>query len=188
MPSRAEILKPKVGALLISEPFNPEPNFKRSVVLVSQHDRRGTIGFILNKPTPLLVSEAMEGFPDFRAVVYWGGPLRLDSIYYVHKLKHLAGSKKISEDLYWGGDFEQLKLMIETGVVEQNDIKFIAGFAAWIPNQLQEEIKSENWWVTEADSYSTLVEEPTVVWGNVLRRMGHVYGILNDFPEDPGVN
>ncbi|MFM7216814.1 MAG: YqgE/AlgH family protein [Bacteroidota bacterium] len=188
MARRTEIPKPKVGALLISEPFNPEPNFKRSVVLVSQHDRKGTIGFILNKPTPLRVGDALEDFPDFNAIVYWGGPLRLDSIYYVHRLPKLAGSKKIGNGIFWGGDFRQLKVMIESGEVGEEDIKFIAGFAAWIPEQLQEEIELENWWVTDADVHSTLVEEPTVVWGKVLRKMGHVYGILNDFPEDPGIN
>lgn len=180
--------KPKVGALLISEPFNPEPTFKRSVIVLSQHGRKGTIGFIINKPTPLKIHEALEDFPEFDAPVYWGGPLRLDSIYYVHSIPNLEGSYKITDGVYWGGNFKQLKLMIEADEVNPDQIKFIAGYTAWNPRQLQEEIKDENWWLTDADIYSTLIEEPTIVWGKVLTRMGHVYGIMNDFPEDPGVN
>ena len=179
---------PKVGTLLLSEPFNPEPVFKRSVVLVSQHNRKGTIGFILNKPTLLTINEALDDFPEFKAIVYWGGPLKLDSIYYIHTINKLKGRKKIVDGLYWGGDYAQLKLMIESGVVRQEDIKFVAGFSAWTPNQLKEEIAHENWWVTNADIQSALIEEPTEVWGNVLKKMGHVYGILNDFPEDPCIN
>lgn len=180
--------KPKVGALLISEPFNPEPSFKRSVVLISQHDKKGSIGFIINKPTPLKIYEALDDFPEFESHVYWGGSIRLDSIYYIHNIPKLKGSHQITEGVYWGGDYKQLKLMIEAGEIEPRQIKFLAGYSAWNPRQLQKEIKTDNWWITDADHFNTLVEEPTVVWGNVLQRMGHVYGIMNDFPEDPGVN
>jgi putative transcriptional regulator len=90
--------------------------------------------------------------------------------------------------LFWGGEYDHLKEMIESGQVRTKDIKFIAGFSAWMPDQLESEILAEAWWVTEADAYSTLIEEPTVVWGKVLQKMGHIYGILNDFPEDPGLN
>ncbi len=180
--------KPKVGALLISEPFNPEPSFKRSVIVLSQHNRKGSIGFIINKPTPLKIHEALEDFPEFDVHIYWGGPIRLDSIYYIHSLPELEGSHKITEGVYWGGNYSQLKAMIEAGAVSENQIKFLAGYSAWSPKQLEEEMKGENWWITEADIYSLLIEEPTVVWGNVLKRMGHVYGIMNDFPEDPGIN
>ena len=96
--------KPRVGALLISEPFNPEPTFKRSVVLISQHNSKGTIGFIVNKPTQLKVHEALDDFPEIDAVVYWGGAIRLDSIYYIHSIENLKGAHKIAEGIYWGGD------------------------------------------------------------------------------------
>ena len=78
--------------------------------------------------------------------------------------------------------------MIRSDHVKPKDIKFIAGFAAWPPEQLENELYAEYWWITEGDAYSTLIEEPTVVWGKVLQKMGHVYGILYDFPEDPGLN
>ncbi len=185
---KAVLPKPKVGALLISEPFNPEPAFKRSVVVLSQHGRKGSIGFIINKPTPLKIHEALEDFPEFDAPVYWGGPLRLDSIYYLHSIPSLEGSHEIADGVYWGGNFKQLRLMIEADEISPEQIKFIAGYSSWSPKQLEEELKQENWWMTTADLYSTLIEEPTIVWGKVLTRMGHVYGIMNDFPEDPGLN
>ncbi|MFN8166658.1 MAG: YqgE/AlgH family protein [Bacteroidia bacterium] len=184
----SSVIKPFVGALLISEPFNQEPTFKRSVVLVSQHNSKGTIGFIINKPTQLRINEALDDFPDFDAYVYWGGAVKLDSIYYVHSVPNLMGAHKISDGLYWGGDYQQLKLMIEAGDIAPDQIKFMAGYSAWPEKNLEQELKGPNWWITEADPYSILIEEPTVMWGNVLRRMGHVYGILNDFPEDPGLN
>lgn len=182
------IIKPKPGALLISEPFNPEPSFKRSVILMSQHNAQGSIGFIINKPTQLLVHEALEDFPESDAIIYWGGNLKTDSIYYIHSIADLPGANKICQGIYWGGDYAQLKVMIESGEVDVDDIKFIAGFCAWNPGELDQEVEQESWWLSIADAYSVFVEEPTVIWGNVLQRMGHVYGILNDFPVDPEMN
>ena len=186
--NKTDAVKPKVGALLLSEPFNPEPNFKRAVILVSQHDQRGSIGFILNKPTPLFIHDVLDDFPEFKAPVHWGGSQRLDSVYYIHTLKDLRGAKPIANGIYWGGDYEQLKLLVETKQISPDQIKFLAGYNAWNPRQLAKEIRDQNWWVTDADLRSTFFEPADLAWGNILQRNGHVYGIMNDFPEDPNVN
>ena len=83
---------------------------------------------------------------------------------------------------------EDVPLVLEAGDVKADQIKFLAGYSGWNSKQLEKEIHADNWWVTGADKYSILIEEPTVMWGKVLTGMGHVYGILNDFPEDPGLN
>ena len=186
--NKSEKPKPHVGALLLSEPFNPEPNFKRAVVLISQHDQRGSIGFILNKPTPLMINDVLEDFPEFKAHVHWGGNQRLDSVYYIHTIANLKGAQPISNGIYWGGDYEHLKLMVETKQVNPDQIKFLAGYNAWSPRKLAKEIREENWWVADADLQSAFIEPSDTAWGNILQRNGHVYGILNDFPEDPGFN
>ena len=180
--------KPHVGALLLSEPFNPEPNFKRAVVLISQHDQRGSIGFILNKPTPLLINDVLEDFPEFKAYVHWGGNQRLDSVYYIHTIPNLKGAQPITNGIFWGGDYEHLKLMVETRQINPEQIKFLAGYNAWSPRKLAKEIREENWWVADADLQSAFKEPSDTAWGNILQRNGHIYGILNDFHEDPGFN
>ena len=78
--------------------------------------------------------------------------------------------------------------MIENNEVNTHHIRFIAGFSAWEPQELEYQIKQNNWWLTSADLQNTFLEEPKELWGNVLQRIGHIYGIMNDFPEDPGVN
>jgi putative transcriptional regulator len=185
---KLKFLKPKAGALLISEPFNTEPKFKRAVVLISQHDQRGSIGFILNKPTDLNVNQVLDDFPEFDAKVFWGGNERLDSVYYIHTFPELKGSLPIANGIYWGGDYEQLKVMVESKVITPKQIKFVAGYASWEGKLLEKEIKKNNWWVAEADEQTTLRDQPEILWGKILQRTGHVYGIMNDFPEDPGRN
>ena len=67
--------KPEKGKILISEPFLQDFNFKRSIVLLCEHNEEGTVGFILNKPTQVKLSQLIEDFPDFNAPVYFGGPV-----------------------------------------------------------------------------------------------------------------
>ena len=183
--------KPKLraGHLLLSEPFNPEPSFRRSVVLVSQHDKRGSIGFILNKPTHLRIHEALEDFPEFDALVYWGGAVNYESVFYIHTLgPKLPGSVEIIKGVYWGGDYKTLKLLVDNDEVDPAHIRFVAGYSAWNPEILENEINRENWWVTDADMQKIFEEKPDEVWGNILKQMGHVYGVMNHFPEDPCIN
>ena len=80
------IFEPAQGSLLVSEPFLADSFFKRSVVLLSEHDKKGTLGFILNKPTDVTVNQAVDNFPDFEAPLYFGGPVETDTLFYIHTL------------------------------------------------------------------------------------------------------
>ena len=77
------------GSLLISEPLQADSFFKRSVVLVSEHDLKGTLGFILNKLTDVKLNDAVEDFPAFDAPLYFGGPVDTDTLFYIHTVGHL---------------------------------------------------------------------------------------------------
>src|SRR5690606_38857089 len=69
-------IAPERGRLLISEPFLPDPNFERTVVLLCEHNEEGSFGFVLNKPSILKVTEVMEDLADIDSVVYVGGPVQ----------------------------------------------------------------------------------------------------------------
>ena len=70
------------GALLIASPALHDPNFVRTVVLVTEHTPDGAMGFVLNRPTPIAVSDALPNLGDVAgldAVVYVGGPVQPES-------------------------------------------------------------------------------------------------------------
>ena len=70
-----ENLIPQQGRILISEPLLSDTYFKRSVVLITEHNENGTVGFVLNKPIELMINEVLGDFPQFEAQVYIGGPV-----------------------------------------------------------------------------------------------------------------
>lgn len=181
--------KPVQGSLLLSEPFLLDSYFKRSVVLLSEHDENGTLGFILNKPTDVRLNDAVEDFPDFDVPLYFGGPVETDTLFYLHTLgEQLKGAKSIGAGVWWGGDYEQLKFLIDTHQVRPDQIRFYAGYSGWEPRQLDNELKDKAWLVFDEGSGYTFAENPQNLWSQVLRSMGKEYAILANFPEDPNLN
>ena len=95
-----KLSKPVQGSLLISEPFLLDSYFKRTVVLLSEHDSKGTLGFILNKPTDVKLNDAVEDFPEFDAPLYFGGPVETDTLFYIHTVGLLLeGAKEITSGI-----------------------------------------------------------------------------------------
>jgi putative transcriptional regulator len=184
-----KLAQPVQGSLLISEPFLLDSYFKRSVVLLSEHDDKGTLGFILNKPTDVMLNDAVEDFPNFEVPLYFGGPVETDTLFYIHTLgEQLEGSKLIMPGLWWGGDYDQLKFLIDTRQIQPGTIRFYAGYSGWEPTQLDTELKEKSWLVTDSAKDFTFFENPKTLWSQVLRSLGNEYAILANFPEDPNLN
>ena len=76
---------PEKGKVLISEPFLNDPNFKRTIILLTEHGEEGSIGFVLNKPTDYMIHQVVEEFPEFDSVVYYGGPVQLNTLKFIYK-------------------------------------------------------------------------------------------------------
>jgi putative transcriptional regulator len=96
----------KAGNVLISEPFLNDNNFSRSVVLITEHNEKGSFGLILNKPLHKKLSEIISGFENVQIPLFAGGPVDLNTLHVVHSIGfEVPGTIQISENLFWGGDF-----------------------------------------------------------------------------------
>ena len=182
-------IEPKKGRLLVSEPFLPDPNFERTVVLLCEHNTEGSFGFILNKPSLVLVSEVMEELSTVDSRLFIGGPVQHDSFHYIHKNETLTDAVKIRDGIYWGGNFEQLKLLVETGQAHPEDYKYFVGYSGWSPGQLEEELEAGSWIVVE-DISPSLVFHSDIndMWKKALKTLGGRFNIYSNYPIDPRLN
>ena len=181
--------KASKGKLLIAEPFLNDPYFKRSVVLLTEHNEKGSFGFILNKPVDLQLTEAVDGLPDFDAALHLGGPVGRETMHFLHTLgKEIKGSIKIMDGLYWGGDFEQLKSLMNTKQIDTDQVKFFVGYAGWGDKQLDSELNRDDWIVIPGNLKYIMTSQPDDLWKNILQEKGSEYAILSNFPVDPSFN
>ncbi|CAL9459902.1 YqgE/AlgH family protein [Streptomyces albus] len=70
------------GRLLVATPVLADPNFDRAVVLLLDHDEAGSLGVVLNRPTPVNVGDILEPWAALAGepgVVFQGGPVSLDA-------------------------------------------------------------------------------------------------------------
>lgn len=182
-------LEIKKGRFLVSEPFMEDPYFKRSVVYLTEHNKEGSVGFILNQPLDVKLNDIINDFPKVDVNVYLGGPVEAQNLFYLHtKGDELPGSIKISEDIYWNGNFEVLKSLFENGEIEINEIKFFLGYSGWDKNQLEEEIKTNSWFIQEAQSDIILDSSEVDLWKKVMQQAEAAIALMASFPENPNLN
>ena len=180
----------KAGQLLLSEPFMLDENFRRTVVLVCEHtEENGTVGLIVNKPVNLKMNEVVEDFPPFAGQLFLGGPVGTDTLQFIHRLgDQISESLKIGENLYWGGNFEEVKAKILKGSISPKDIKFYLGYSGWASGQLSQELADNSWIITRATEKHLFNTPVSSLWKEVMKDKGGVYNTMAGYPENPTLN
>lgn len=178
------------GTILLSEPYIDDPNFGRSVILISDVNESGCVGFMLNKPIgEITIQNILDGFELSESDVFVGGPVEQDMLHFLYRSeKGLPRSIHIVDDLYLGGDFEKLKLAVDVGEIREASIRFFVGYAGWDEGQLEEELQGGAWYVTKTTTSEIMDLEPTTLWSTILKSMGGRYQMISNYPLDPRMN
>lgn len=180
---------PTKGKLLVAEPLLGDPNFDRTVVLMTDHNEEGSVGFVLNRPTDAYLHQLIEGFGEKQHPIHIGGPVQQDNLFYLHKKGALIpNSHQIGEELYWGGDVEPLKELLKVGLVEPEEIRFYLGYSGWGKGQLMDELGQDSWLVLDAALIDVFEDKPEDMWPKILRALGEQYALWVNTPADPNLN
>jgi putative transcriptional regulator len=181
---------PEKGDLLLSEPFLPDPNFERTVILLCEHNEEGSFGFVLNKQSNVRFSDVMEDAEQIDQDLYIGGPVQQDTLHFIHEDSYdLEGGRKVKNGIIWGGNFEQLLFHADTGLFNNDQFRFFLGYSGWSPGQLEEELKQNSWIIFKNVSKELIFRtNPDELWRVVLKRMGGKYSLFSQYPVDPNMN
>lgn len=181
--------KPSTGTLLVSDPFLKDTYFNRSVVLLAEHNENGTFGLIINKPIEVKLKEVLTDFPDFDATLFIGGPLKTDNLFMLHnKGEQIENSSKIMNGLYWGGNIDTIKSMIDDKKMTPLDIRFYIGYSGWDANQLNKELSENAWIIAKAKPNEFLIKTPEILWKNLVTSLGSEYALWANYPIEPIMN
>lgn len=182
-------LKPEKGRLLIADPaILNDSSFKRTIILLTEHTKKSSVGFILNRPLNYVLSDLVPEI-DCDFTVYQGGPVEQDNLYFIHKVPHLLpNSIEVAKGIYWGGNFELLKELLNKKQLEATDIRFFLGYSGWSSNQLDEELVMNSWFITENDYDNILTTNDQSFWKDKLLQRGGKYKIWANAPSDIQMN
>jgi putative transcriptional regulator len=184
------------GRLLVATPLLGDPNFRRTVVLIVEHEiEEGTLGIVLNRPTKIPVEQVLEPWTELvtgPSVVFKGGPVSPDSAL---ALALVPGQ---DEPVGWRAldsapalhrlglvDLDAPPALLSTAI---QSFRVYAGYAGWGAGQLQAEIDEGAWYIVKAEPSDVFIADPEQLWRTVLRRQGGDMAFVATYPDDPSLN
>jgi putative transcriptional regulator len=175
------------GQLLIASPALADPNFRRTVVLVTSHSDEGAMGLVLNRPADAAVADAvphLAGLVADHERVFVGGPVEPSA---ATALAELSGDAEHALHVFDAVGFLPAELddEVETATIRA---RVFAGYAGWSAGLLVAVLGEPSWIVEPARPEDVFSARPESLWSDVLRRKGGEFRLLALMPEDPTLN
>jgi putative transcriptional regulator len=164
-------MRPRSGVLLVATPQLTDPNFVRSVIYLLDHGDGGSLGFIINRPleVPLsdLWTEAPAGLSDAH-IAAEGGPVDKHKGLLLHCEPTLLGAQPMGEGVAIGGDLSALAERWAMGS-DLSGPRLFLGHSGWTPGQLQNEIDDGAWMVRPGRLDLLIAPRPSdLLWQQLL--------------------
>jgi putative transcriptional regulator len=173
------------GQLLLAAPSLHCTTFRRSVILLAEHDlKKGAFGLILNHPTGKTVGEFLpdEFFtPLHQLAVHHGGPVEPDQLTF----SSFWWSPK--RGLRWA-----LRISAEDAAAHSQRpgriVRAFIGYSGWSAGQLETELRSASWITAKPKPTLIRHSHDRSLWTSLLRSISPLHTILAEAPDDPSLN
>ncbi len=199
-PSKQQLPESLVGQFLISETDLMDPNFFRTVVLITDHNDQGAFGLVLNRKSTSLLYEVLPGFAEDDAgaiPIYVGGPVQQEYLFVLHSGLPPGAQNDHAEVPAPGVVFEPVTeplvrfLQDHWSAIPPDDrpkLHLYAGYSGWGPDQLEGEIRLGAWYLHQASADIVFHPEPEQGWRDALSRKGEIYRIIAETGYRPSLN
>lgn len=160
------------GIFLVATSALRDPNFRETVVLVTQPSQSGPFGVVINRPLDRRVTDVLPGYKSKRPreVVHYGGPVARDAVVFlVRTADPPARAIRVLRDVYITGDRETAESILDKGAPGRA-LRVYAGYSGWAPGQLQHEISRGSWYVLPADAETIFEKDPGKIWPELSQR------------------
>ena len=163
---------PANGIFLIAKPTLADPNFAKTVVLVTQTENASTVGVIINRPSTLGLSQFLSdefSTQNYRDPIYFGGPVMRQAIVAVYRSETVpaAAAFHVLKNIYLTMHADNLKQMLATPGATY---RLYAGFSGWAPRQLESEFSRDDWLILPADEVMLFRKDVEGIWQELVDR------------------
>ncbi|KAL5231021.1 hypothetical protein ABZP36_029797 [Zizania latifolia] len=193
------ITMPEAGCVLVAtEALDDDSIFSRTVILLLRLGSRGTFdgpfGVILNRPLYTKIKHVNPSFQDQAAPfgdspLFFGGPVDM-SMFLVRASdgSRLEGFEEVVPGVRFGfrTELEKAAVLMSSGAIRSQDLRFFVGHAAWDYEQLLSEIRAGYWAVASCSTEligDAMAADPSCLWTEVLQLMGGHYSELSQKPK-----
>jgi putative transcriptional regulator len=173
---------PQQGSLLLADPHLTEDYFQRAAILLVAHDATESFGLVVNHPSELLLSDLFDHI-ELDLPIYNGGPVAPEQLFYLHRFAHIKGAKRVTEHLYFGGDWQEVLTNAIVLNKPQDHLRLFAGYAGWGAQQLDEELSAFAWICTTVFQDQTLLNvDPATLWKKSMLEQEPNLAMFAHFP------
>jgi putative transcriptional regulator len=175
----AETGKNPNGVFLVATPALVDPNFRHSVVLVTQALDGSTVGFIVNRPGRRSLAQILpdnEVLKRFTEPLYLGGPVEAAGLFAVFRAKeNPPGALRVLGDVSFALEPAVLEVVLRA---PPERVRLFNGYSGWAPGQLAAELERGGWYVLNADADTVFRKDMDKLWEELVRRARAVTAFL----------
>jgi len=161
------------GVFLVAKRHLADPNFRETVVLVTQHAGGSPVGVIINRPTRLLLRSVFpenESLADSPEPVYFGGPVSPQLLVFAFRSSDQPeGVITVLPGLHLSFNPTLLAQLLHRANPTAA-LRVYAGYSGWGPGQLQHEVARGDWYMIRADAEAVFSQDPGTIWSEMLKR------------------
>jgi len=173
------------GSLLAAHPSLKDPNFHKSVILISAHgDEEGALGLVINQPMGKNLGDMDGDFaygPLASVGVFKGGPVNPDQLLLAAWKWDKAAS---AFRLFFGITPDKASTLLQQDPAIE--VRAFVGYSGWSKGQLEGEMEANAW--VAAPVEATLMEPDPATWRRLIQRTRPELLFLADEPDDPSLN
>jgi putative transcriptional regulator len=153
------------GTVIRSTILLDETNFEQTVIVISEHNENGSIGYVFNQLFPRKFNELTEFSSSIPVPLYSGGPVQTDQLYFMHCRPDLVpGGTPIAGNVFMGGDFKKAVQLLNNGKLSINEVRLFIGYCGWDSGELEEELAEGSWELTGASAELVFTAKPEPLW------------------------
>jgi len=145
------------GKLLVASSRMKGNIFERSVIVMVEHNEKGALGLIVNKPVSRvskakvykglgLPNEHVEG----QFTIFVGGPVEPKASFIIHDgSQKFDGTRSVAKDLSISSEGPVIEAMARGEGPEHYVV--VVGYSGWAPGQLESELRRKDWMTAPLD-------------------------------------
>jgi len=174
------------GSLLVAHPNMLDPNFRRTVLFISEHDPgEGALGVIINRPLDRQVADLVTETPPAglaEVPVFLGGPVGKNQLMFAAFEWHQNKGLKLNHNV----GLEETSHAVDPK--KAITVCAFVGYAGWGAGQLESEMKQKAWLLQKASPSVLKLDRLPNLWFEIMRTLGPWYKMLAAAPDDPSLN